>query len=231
MKKLTILILFIVSSSAVFAQYIGSAGVAVGPGAVMGTLGVEKQFSLTESKKFHINPGIRVNVYSGSDLTYITAPANLTADDANVDTLQFGNVQNNFANLFVRLGYDLTDKFSVSFDIDLIGVSFGAEQENVPFKEGANSRERNGGNLNAPTSSGASPTMLNYLIMGDLDHGSLNSTLSISYKLNDKLAIDAGFGLVFTEYITDIEIGFDNNNRFRNKNGMGYLGIQYALSK
>jgi hypothetical protein len=229
MKKLTILILSLMLGGFTYAQYIGSAGIAVGPGAVMGTLGVEKQFSLTKSKKLHINPGIRFNVYSGSGLDYITAPARLTADDANVDTLSLASVQNNFANLFVRFAYDVTQKLSVSFDIDLIGVSFGRQQNNLPFSGGANFRQFNPATPAIVTS--ASPTTLNYLIMGDLDHGSLNSTFSVTYQLNDKFALDAGFGLVFTEYTTDTELGFDNNDRFRNKNGMGYVGVQYVFGK
>lgn len=43
------------------------------------------------------------------------------------------------------------------------------------------------------------------------------------------LVYDLGFGLVFTEYTTNNAIGFDANDRFRNKNGMGYLGVQYAF--
>lgn len=103
MKNLALTILALVFSSVAFAQYVGSAGVAGGPGAVMGTIGVEKDFSLLESKKLHINPGVRLNIYSGSDLDYITAPAALTSDDANLDTLSFASVQNNFVNLFFTI--------------------------------------------------------------------------------------------------------------------------------
>ena len=152
----------------------------------MGTIGVEKDFSLLESKKLHINPGVRLNIYSGSDLDYITAPAALTSDDANLDTLSFASVQNNFVNLFVRFGYDLTEKISISFDIDLISVSFGGEQADLPFKEGANSLADM---VDPPATAAASPTTLNYLIMGDLDNGSLNSTLSLSYAVSENFGI------------------------------------------
>lgn len=225
MKKLLMTALVLASTLGSYAQYRANAGASVGAGATMFSLGVEREFNVF-SDKFHINPGVRLSAFNGNDLDYITAPAKYTVNDDQVDTLTFGTVQNNFANLYVRIGYDITPKLSVSFDIDVVGVSFGREQTNTQYFPGKASSD-----LGVPkvSSVNASPTTLNVLLIGDKDLGSLNSTLNISYDITKRLGIDAGAGLIFTEYTTANEIGYDGNDRFRNKNMMGYLGVSYLF--
>ncbi len=189
MKKLFVTALILVSGLASTAQYRANLGASIGAGATMITLGAEREFNVV-SEKFHINPGIRLNVFTGKDLTYITAPAKYTSIDAQVDTLTFKSVQDNFANLYVRIGYDFTKKLALSFDIDVFGISFGAEQANNPFNPGA---ARKAG-ISAPVvSANAAPTTLNVLLVGDNDLGSLNSTLALTYKITDKISVGTGY--------------------------------------
>lgn len=226
MKKLLITAAVLLSTFGSFAQYRANAGASIGAGATMFTIGAEREFNVI-SKKFHINPGVRLSVFNGNDLEYITAPAKYTVNDDQVDTMTFGTVQNNFANLYVRLGYDFTEKLSLSFDIDVVGVSFGSEQNYSDFRQGAALRAQPQTALGHVEK--ASPTTLNLLLVGDNDLGSLNSTLNISYDVTKRLGIDLGAGLVFTEYTIVTNRGYDGNDRFRNKNLMGYLGISYLL--
>lgn len=226
MKKLLITATVLLSTFGSFAQYRANAGASIGAGATMFSIGAEREFNVI-SKKFHINPGVRLSVFNGNDLEYITAPAKYTVNDDQVDTMTFGTVQNNFANLYVRLGYDFTEKLSLSFDIDVVGVSFGSEQNYSDFRQGAALRAQPQTALGHVEK--ASPTTLNLLLVGDNDLGSLNSTLNISYDVTKRLGIDLGAGLVFTEYTIVTNRGYDGNDRFRNKNLMGYLGISYLL--
>ncbi|HAV24747.1 MAG: hypothetical protein ACJAR8_000307 [Bacteroidia bacterium] len=226
MKNLVMMVVVLASSFGAYAQYRVNGGASLGPGAAMFTLGVEREFNVI-SDKFHVNPGVRLSVYNGNDLEYITAPAEYTSNDDQVDTMTFGTVQNNFANLYVRLGYDFTERFSLSFDIDIVGVSFGSEQNYSDFRQGAALRAQPQTAL-GHTEKG-SPTTFNLLLVGDNDIGSLNSTLNISYDVTKRLGIDLGVGLIFTEYTIVTGRGYDGNDRFRNKNMMGYLGISYLL--
>lgn len=220
----TFLLLFISFFS--FSQYEANLGGSIGSGASMFSVGIEREYDIV-SKKIHINPGIRFNGFSGKDLDYITAPAEYTVNDDQVDTLGFSNSGVSFANLYVRLGYDFSDKWSVSFDIDVAGITFGSEQKGNKFRPG----EALGTDpLALPVAEAdASPTLVNLLLVGDNDRGSLNSTLGVTYNVTKRLGISAGAGLVFTEYTTDGTIGYDGNDRFRNKNMMGYLGVSYRL--
>ncbi|MFT5953055.1 MAG: hypothetical protein ACI9AU_001783 [Bacteroidia bacterium] len=226
MKKLVILTFVLAGSFGASAQYRVNGGASLGPGAAMFSLGAEREFNVF-SDKFHINPGVRLSVYNGNDLEYITAPAEYTSNDDQIDTLNFGTVQNNFANLYVRLGYDITEKFSISFDIDVAGVSFGSEQNYSDFRQGAALRAQPQTDLGY--SDKGSPTTFNLLLLGDNDIGSLNSTLNISYDVTKRLGIDLGVGLIFTEYTIMPGRGYDGNDRFRNKNMMGYLGVSYLF--
>ena len=115
MKKLLMTALVLLCAFGSFAQYRVNGGASLGSGATMFSLGVEREFNVF-SDKFHINPGVRLSVFSGSDLDHITAPAKYTVNDDQVDTLSFQTTQNNFANFYVRLGYDITKKLSVSFE-------------------------------------------------------------------------------------------------------------------
>jgi len=127
------------------------------------------------------------------------------------------------------LGYDITKKLSLSFDIDVVGLSFGSENDYKSFGRGKALQAQ--GQLLPNQSVVSSPTTLNVLLVGDNDIGSLNSTLSLSYDVTIRLGIDLGAGLVFTEHTTNDKIGYDGNDRFRNKNMMGYLGVYYLLGE
>lgn len=226
MKKIVFILLVLASTSGAYAQYRVNAGASAGAGATMFSMGVEREFNIV-SKKFHINPGVRLSVYNGKNLDYITAPAKYTTNDTEVDTLSFRSVQNNFANLYVRLGYDFSDKFSVSFDIDVVGVSFGSEQKYTDFRQGE--ALQNQPQLPSAHIENGQPTTLNLLLIGDNDIGSLNSTFKLSYQVTKRMGIDLGAGLIFTEYTIASKRGYDGNNRFRNKNMMGYIGASYLL--
>ena len=211
-----------------FGQIIGTGSVSVGNNAYMGTIGGEKEFTIL-GEMIHINPGVRFNYFKGSDLKYITAPAEYTVDDKNIDTILLTGPQVSFLNLFVRIEVDVTEKLALGFDIDVAGFSFGAKEEDVPLNRGEEHSKIS--YLVPPKSESASPTALNALLIGDNDIGSLNSSFYISYDLTDNFGIDAGLSYVFTEYTTSNtwEYGEVKNDRFRNKIGMGFAGIHYEF--
>ena len=228
MKKSIFIGALLIASLFSFGQIVGTASVSVGSGSFMGTIGGEKEFTLLNDK-LHINPGVRFNSFVGSDLKYITAPAEYTSDDKNIDTLNFAKSQVNFLNAFIRIEFDVTEKIAIGFDIDLAGVSFGADQKDVPLTQGENHSKIL--YIQQPTSPSAAPTTVNALLVGDNDLGSLNSSFYASYDISEKLGVDAGLSFVFTEYTTSNVWEYDDvkNDRFRNKNAMGFVGLHYTF--
>ncbi|MGD1841716.1 MAG: hypothetical protein ACFB0B_12580 [Thermonemataceae bacterium] len=176
--------------------------------------------------KLQLGYGLRFSNYFGSEVDYITAPADVTEgnlftapNDDRLDTLQLGNAQTNALNAAVYVVYTLTDRWGVGFNIDLIGVSFGADQAGV-FT--ANSEGR------STTEVDASVSNFNLLLTGDYDRGSLNSELYVYYLLNDRWALRGGFTYLFSEYTTDQTLTFDND-RFRRKSLGGAVSLAYRF--
>jgi hypothetical protein len=231
MKKIkifTIVLLLIAMSFDSQAQIYGNSRLSIGEGLFMGSQGFEYNITLGEKAKFHITPGARINILGISSGTrFLTAPAKLTGDDKNMDTLIMGDNLLASANLYIKLSYDINKWFYAGFDIDVVGFSFGPKGENLGFLGGENAR--NAG-ITSGIISSASPTSGNALLVGDRDLGTLNSTFFIGFQAFSNLAVEAGFNFLFTEYTTDRKIGPNNNDRFRNKAGLITLGASYRLT-
>lgn len=176
-----------------------------------------QNWGLGSKKKFYIGTGIRFTSFFGSNVNFTTAPADLTADDKNVDTLFAPSPGINSLNLMINLGYKISEKFDVGFNIDAIGISFGPT--------GSPNYIRNGKSV--PSS--ASPTSTNILLVGDNDKGSLNSHLFVRYKLSDHLGFKVAYQFLFNELTTTTKIQTipSANDRFRAKSTMVYVGLNY----
>jgi long-subunit fatty acid transport protein len=176
-----------------------------------------QNFGIGSKKKFYIGTGVRFTTFFGSNVNFTTAPADLTADDKNVDTLFATSPALNSLNLMISLGYKISEKFDVGFNIDAIGISFG------PM--GSPSYIRNGKSV----ASSASPTSPNILLVGDNDKGSLNSHLFVRYKLSDHLGLKVAYQFLFNELTTTTKIQTipSANDRFRAKSTMVYVGLNY----
>ncbi len=182
-------------------------------------------------KKIAVGFAGRLTSYLGKNQYYTTAPAKLTSGssgpgvlfkeniEANMDTLLIKTSQLNSFNLALTLGYNLSDKFMLRFNIDAIGFTFGKSVNGNYINGMQGSRES------------ASPTAFNLLLISDNDKGSLNSELFARYLLNDEFGIIVGVQFLFTEFTTDSEVQQvpEPNDRFRNKSLMFSAGVSYKL--
>lgn len=204
-------------------------GVGDTEGSLAGSFNYDK--GLGKNRKVVLGFGARFTSYLGKSQYYITAPAKLTSGstgpgvlfkeniEANLDTFLIKTSQVNSFNLVLTLGYNLSERLMLRFNIDAIGFSFG---KNV-----------NGNYINGAQGSieSANPTAFNLLLISDNDKGSLNSELFARYLLNDKWAIKGGIQFLFTEFTTDSEVQQfpEPNDRFRNKSLMFSAGVSYKL--
>lgn len=183
-------------------------------------LGISKKWGIGKSGKFKIGTGIRITNFTGSDIDFITAPAELTIEDANIDTLTLGSAAVTYIGIPIHLQYSFGEKLDIGFNIDVVGLTFGGEQTGR-FMASRPS------DLNGSTQTG-SPTSPNVLLVGDNDIGSLNSELYARYWATEKLGIRAGLSFQFVEYTTDRELTL-NNDRFRAKLMQPMIGISYKF--
>jgi hypothetical protein len=178
-----------------------------------------KNWGIGAKKKFYVGTGVRFTSFFGNDVIFTTAPADLTADAKNVDTLSAPSPSVSSLNLTINLGYKISEKFDVGFSIDAIGISFGST--------GTPNYIRNG----KSTATSASPTSPNILLVGDNDKGSLNSHFFVRYKLSNHLGLKVAYQYLFNELTTTTKVQTipSANDRFRAKSGMIYVGLNYSF--
>lgn len=184
-----------------------------------------------KKKKFMIGLGGRFTSYIAQNQYYETAPAELTSGStgpgvifeetitANIDTFLISNPAVFAINALIDLGYQFSENFSVGFNIDAVGFSFGGEKQ--------------GNYINGSQGqmSSAKPTTFNALLVSDNDLGSLNSELYAKYRISDRWSARAGLQFLFTEYTTSTEVQQlpEPNDRFRNKSLMFMIGASIKL--
>lgn len=191
-----------------------------------GAFAYSRLYPVAFKKRFYVGYGVHFTSYFGKDGDYVTAPADVSEgnffkpqNEEKLDTLFLPNAQTNSLNASIFLMYKFSKKFSVGFNIDAIGFSFGKDQESVFYSYSENI---------SATTSNASVTNFNLLLTGDYDIGSLNSEIYAHYDLNDKIGLHAGASFLFSEYTTDKKFAFDND-RFRKKSLGLMLGVAYKL--
>lgn len=168
-----------------------------------------------KSKKLEVGLGGRFTSYFGSNQFYTSAPASLAADGTKIDSLQIQHAQVNALNVAIHLGYRFSPKLGAGFNIDALGFSFGGMQSTTYLAEGESQ------------ASSAKPTSLNALLVGNNDHGTLNSEFFLRYFIKNDFAIKVAYQYLFTEYTTttDVQQLPEANDRFRNKSSMLSVGI------
>ena len=181
--------------------------------------------------KVEVGVGGRLTTYLATNQYYSTAPAKLTTGStgpgvfftesitANIDTFLIAKPRVLALNAMINLGYRLTEKFTLGFNIDVIGLSIGSKKTGN-YINGVQGQITTG-----------KPSPFNLLLVGDNDLGSLNSEFYGKYKVTEKLSVKAGFQFLFTEYTTDTEVQQfpELNDRFRNKSGLFTAGVSLAL--
>jgi long-subunit fatty acid transport protein len=218
MKKILLSIIAIISINAVNAQQKEAQfGFGFGGGAITNNASINFNWGLGLKKKFVIGTGLRYTGFYGKDIKFTSAPASLAGDAAKEDTLLAKSPSHHSVNLLINLAYKFNDNWTVGFDIDAAGFSFGSKGSPIFTSNGVNS-----------TVASAKPTGGNLLLVGNNDKGQLNSTFYIHKHFGKKFGVRAGFQYLFTEITTstDVQTLPEKNNRFRYKQqGVNISGI------
>jgi len=183
---------------------------------------VNYYWGLGAKRKFEIGVGLRLTSSFGSG-DYITAPAEYTGEESTIADFVPEATQINALNIPIFLRYDFTERWALEFNIDLVGLSFGGEQEgDLSYQSSV-----------IKTSAQAKPTSSNLLLVGDNDKGSLNSEFMVQYRLNNNWKVRAGAVFLFNEYTLDDTYDYStvtDVDRYRTKQMMFGLGVRYVLN-
>ncbi|WP_162416862.1 hypothetical protein [Cyclobacterium roseum] len=175
-------------------------------------------YGMFSTNKFRLGYGLRFSGFTGSDLNYITAPADLTGDDATIDTLLVNSPHTMGLSALINLQYQFSSKFKLGFNIDVIGVGFGSTDDSR-FISSENTGQY-------PQTLESRPSSFNLLLGGDNDLGQLKSEFYIAYALSEKTWLRGGVDMTFTEYTTSQELT-NANDRFRYKPVLVFLAVSY----
>jgi hypothetical protein len=220
MKKLSIVFFFLIVVFVSKAQQKNTyAEIGGGISASSGSVGlaVHKNWTLGKKEKFIIGTGLRFTSFFGNNITFITAPADLTADPKSIDTLLAPKPSLSSLNAMINLGYRLNSKLELGFNIDAAGISFGPT--------GAPSYISNG----KSSAASAKPTAVNLLLVGDNDKGSLNSHFYAKYDISKNIGVKLAYQFLFNELTTTTKVQKtpSENDRFRVKSSMIFVGLNY----
>ncbi|MCC5917349.1 MAG: hypothetical protein JJU02_08470 [Cryomorphaceae bacterium] len=193
--------------------------IGMGDGIYSGALMWQRTHGISGSNKWRLGYGVRFSGFTGSNLTYITAPANLTSDDATIDTLGVNDPLSMGFNAVIVIEYQFSSKLKAGFNIDALGLGFGRQSASTFISSD------NDGSFTVAND--ASPTSFNLLLVGDNDIGQLKSEFYVGYAVSDRFWIRGGLDMTFSEYTTENTLAH-NNDRFRFKAMMFFLGLTYA---
>lgn len=189
-----------------------------------------------DNQKLLMGVGLRANAFFATDKYFVTAPAKIAKGEAgpgalfkesipaNMDSVQFSSAQAFSINFLIHIGYAFSEKFKAGFNIDVIGVSFGATQSGTYINGNAP-----GGPAATPVS--GAPTGFNLLLVGENDLGSLNSQFFVTYSVNKNWALKAGVQHVFMEFTTTTKVQQlpEPNDRFRIAATVACAGVVYTI--
>jgi putative salt-induced outer membrane protein YdiY len=225
MKNLSLFILLIASTFSLHAQKKSKteqlADFTFGFGSSQTTLttGYSKNWNLGKKQRFFIGAGIRLSGAFSEGKIFTSAPASLAKDKANVDSLYGGKSSIYALNAMINLGYHITPKLDLGFNIDVFGFSFGPSR--IKLFSG-------NGTLDVTT---AEPTSMNVLLVGNNDRGTLNSEFYLRYKINHKVGIKVAMQHFFTELTTieKVQTVPVQNDRFRNITDLFSVGVAFLF--
>lgn len=206
---------------AISSQVQGQSYVEVGSGfgadATSPVVAFHKNWELGKKQKFVIGTGVRYTGFFGNDINFTSAPNELAIEPTSVDTLLGTSPAINSLNLLINLGYNISDRIQVGFNIDALGLSFGPEGSPTYLSNGAS------------TSTTASPTSPNILLVGNNDLGSLNSHFYGKVNLTDKIGVKIAYQYLFNELTTStaVQTAPISNDRFRVKSSQIFVGVNY----
>lgn len=184
-------------------------------------------------QRLELGVGLRASLNYATGKYFITAPARLVKGEsgpqalfkesipANIDSLELPIAKVSSINVMLSVKYQVSKKFAAGFNIDVIGISFGARQS--------------GTYINGSTSNPAyaSPSPFNLLLVGENDLGSLNSEFYAAYSINERLTVKLGAQHVFMEFTTDTKVQQfpEPNDRFRITPTMVCAGMALRIER
>ncbi|MDB5242411.1 MAG: hypothetical protein JWP57_3036 [Spirosoma sp.] len=207
------------------------------------SLGYYQVINIGERKLISFGWTARLGAFYGDNINYYTAPARLTRGETglgalsaplitnNIDTLRFDLASMTSLNVGVRLQFNL-GRVELGASADLLGLTLGRRR--TAIYRSSTGRFATGDSVSAPFQGAnalqrAHPSYLNLRLLGDNDRGTLSTEVYVRFHLGQRLAVKGGYQWLTSEYTVLNRDIIADNNRFRNRSGMVYLGLTFPI--
>lgn len=207
------------------------------------SLGYYQLINIGERKLVSLGWTARLGAFYGDNINYYTAPARLTRGKTGLGALSGPLVENNIDT--VRFDYvTMTSlSFGVRAQVNLGRVELGASADILGLTLGRRRTARyrsSTGLFNLDSAQTASftgdnvfqrarPSHLNLRLLGDNDMGTLSTEVYARVHVSQRLAVKVGYQWLTTEVTVQNRDVIADNNRFRNRAGMAYVGLTFPL--
>lgn len=228
-----------------------SAGVDLGagfrPGQVSPSLSYYQLLKVTKQKLIAIGWTATFRTFYGSNVDYITAPAEISRGGntgfnalgaslvaSRLDTLRMSSASGTSLNLGVRAQINLK-YVEIGASADILGLTLGRNRIGqyisstgtfATGKSGVDSIARFAGPYVSQT---AKPTLANFQLLGDNSIGTLATEVYARVLVGQRLGVKVSYQWLMTEYTASIRNLADDNNRFRSRSGLVYVGLTFPF--
>lgn len=183
-------------------------------------IGMHYDWHFGKKRRLIVGSGLRFQTFFGSDVIFTSAPPEFYGVAENMDTLTAPAPSIYSINAIINLGYHVTPKLFLGFNIDAFGFSFGPNGTPTYTSNGMSQKVK------------VNPTAMNVLLVGANDIGSLKAQFFARYKFSEHFAVQAGMQNLFNELTTEKvwQTVPEKNDRFRAASSQGFAGLTYYFS-
>jgi hypothetical protein len=207
------------------------------------SIGYYQLINIGERKLVSLGWTARLGSFFGDNINYYTAPARLSRGKSglgalgaplvnqNIDTVRFDYVTMTSLNFGFRAQVNL-GRVEFGGSADLIGLTLGRRRTaryrsstGAFLVDSVNTTPFTGANV----SQRARPSYANLRLLGDNDMGTLATEIYGRVHINQRLAVKVGYQWLTTEVTAQNRDVVADNNRFRNRANMVYVGLTFPI--
>ncbi len=189
----------------------------------------------TRTGLFSLGYTVAFRTFYANDVDYITAPVSPLVP-AKLDTLRMNYASGTSLNLGIRAQINL--KFiEIGASADLLGLTIGKGRVGQYISsggsfvagqtaKGTDSLSRFvGANINQT----ARPSLVNFQLPGNSTLGTVANEVYARVYVQQRIGIKLAYQWLASEYTTTVRNTVDDNNRFRSRSGLVYVGITFPF--
>lgn len=204
--------------------------------------------NLGERKLFSLGWTARLGAFYGDNISYYTAPARLTRGKTglgalsspllvnNIDTVRYDYVTMTSLNIGIRAQVNL-GRLELGASVDLLGFTFGKSRTGRYKSSSGQFRLYKASGADSTTAyfqgtntfQSSRPSKVNLRLLGDNDMGTLATEVYARVRVSQRIGVKLGYQWLTTETTLSNRDIIADNNRFRNRSGMGYLALTFPV--